>query len=133
MTLFPQEQRGQGGVPGALPLPVPWTLLSCPSYQGPGQAHYLSQGHVVVANYPYAVCATIISMRLSAEQTERETILAQWKSQDLKLRIPAPDPIPHKTPLQRPLRCLLVRTRPCPINTSTLFPGPHKQTLFAQL
>lgn len=72
MTLFSQEQRGQGGVPGALPLPVPWTLLSCPSYQGPGQAHYLSQGHVVVANYPYVVCATIISMRLSAEQTQRD-------------------------------------------------------------
>lgn len=46
------------------------------------------------------LCYCFLCVCQLSRLTQAILILAQWKCQDLNLRILAPEPLPHKTPLQ---------------------------------
>lgn len=95
-----KSRLGGERLPRLLPLPQPWTLLSCPLYQGKAQdlaiTPRLSQGHVVVV--PYVVCAIITSMYQLRKP--RLGLYQPVEKSGSDLSILDLEPLPHETPLQ---------------------------------
>lgn len=84
MYTVPPGEDGQGGGAGAAASAVLWTPLSygCSKLSLCG------------------LCYCFLCVCQLSRLTQAILTLAQWKCQDLNLRILAPEPLPHKTPLQ---------------------------------